>query len=459
MQCQFCSPIFARAFTTPQSLKEAASRLFKKLKLEGLPVNQPVEVKKVAVLGYTQWLPHEVLRILRKLEFSPWSRNSSIWVHKGSHYPIQVLEDRVILLGETVPDWTAILKELHGYATPQFSVAKYPLGSVDFMLRDGTQFLKDFGFKATNGKYYSEDIGLSLQFANGRFVMYQASTGYTDAKTITIQPTGSPLGNPEREDISQLDKELIDDRAPALEKYRLPPAAIEKLKQVKSNSPNQLKLLTIKYLWNQINKIKFESKLEEPNLEMMRDQGSNFKLRGYWQPFGRRLALSPRLFNAKPEIFLEILVHEMCHQATSEISHVYGEPEKGHGPVWKSWMVKCGLDPSRYDRNTNDEYLTPQQRKVADYVKTHKLQPKDERRGVICGMYNSKDGTIREVVILTLKIWKQRAAAEVMTSKGQKYSATIGLLCWLPKYKFQPTDAVKRVMDYHGIEQLIPATK
>ncbi|QDH83610.1 SprT-like domain-containing protein [Achromobacter phage Motura] len=459
MQCTFCGPIFARAFSSNQNLQQSAASLQRRLKLGGLPVMDPVQVKTLAVLGYTQWLPHEVTRILKKLDFSPWSRNPAIWVHNGNHYPIQVLDDRVILMGETVPDWTNILKEVAGYATATFSNTTYPLGAIEFRLTNPTQFIKEWGFVPKGGQYYSEDVGLKLKVENGKVTMYQSASGYAEAKTVKLGPSGNPVADPEDQDIPVVDKDLIDDTAPSLNKYGLQQSALDKLDSIRSNSPNQAKLLTIKYLWNLLNKSKFKGELDEPNFTLLKDQGSHFKLRGYWQRIGRNLALSPRLFNAKPEIFLEILVHEMCHQATSEISMVYSEPEAGHGPVWKSWMVKCGLDPSRYDKNSNDDYLTPEQRKVADYVKSHKLSPKDEGRGTICGMYNSKDGTIREVVILSLKVWKQRAAAEVITSQGNMFTATLGLLCWLPKYKFKPNHSVQILFKQRGIEQLKPATK
>jgi hypothetical protein len=71
--------------------------------------------------------------------------------------------------------------------------------------------------------------------------------------------------------------------------------------------------------------------------------------------------MSRRVFNAGQEKFLEIFVHEMCHQAVSEIDRVV-DINKGHGPYWKAWMVKSGIPPSRYDYTDAQEYMNDEER-------------------------------------------------------------------------------------------------
>jgi hypothetical protein len=61
------------------------------------------------------------------------------------------------------------------------------------------------------------------------------------------------------------------------------------------------------------------------------------------------------MFNARPPFFYEILLHEMCHLAVWNISKDSDNSEAGHGPTWKNWMVKVGLDPRRFDPTDDTE--------------------------------------------------------------------------------------------------------
>src|SRR5690606_782390 len=102
---------------------------------------------------------------------------------------------------------------------------------------------------------------------------------------------------------------------------------------------------------------KFGGKMEMPNIELLKMQKSTqFKTRGYWQPRERVLALSPRLFYSDVQVAAEVILHEMAHQATHEISHDFDWSQKGHGPTWRSWMVKIGLNPNRFDSRGNYTY-------------------------------------------------------------------------------------------------------
>lgn len=109
--------------------------------------------------------------------------------------------------------------------------------------------------------------------------------------------------------------------------------------------------------WAEVNRTEFSGKLKPCNLLTLKDQGTKFKLRGVWKGgYKRELALSPRLFNSPEEITLVILIHEMCHQAVTDIDKTVETREKGHGPLWQHHMLACGLTPSRYDHYDNDTY-------------------------------------------------------------------------------------------------------
>lgn len=74
-------------------------------------------------------------------------------------------------------------------------------------------------------------------------------------------------------------------------------------------------------LWRYYNQDKFHGKLKPCKLELMKAANpKSMKLRGYWSGGSRTLSLSPRLFNANLKTFVAILLHEMCHQAVSDVS-------------------------------------------------------------------------------------------------------------------------------------------
>ncbi len=118
----------------------------------------------------------------------------------------------------------------------------------------------------------------------------------------------------------------------------------------------------IKYLdliYTKANSLFFHNRMTRPVLYLMKDMGTSFRGRGYWQPSRRKIGISPRLFLSNEEQVLTTLVHEMCHQAVSEIDRV---PTDNHGPHWNDWMRKCGLTPSRYSQYDNETYMTEGER-------------------------------------------------------------------------------------------------
>lgn len=120
-----------------------------------------------------------------------------------------------------------------------------------------------------------------------------------------------------------------------------------------------LRLGYLKKLWQYLNKDKFDSRMTEPRLGLKDSLGKG--VRAHY--LGRRdfstgaIEVANFLFNGREPFFLEIFLHEMCHQATRELSHSLDMDQNGHGPVWQQWMVDVGLDPRRYDPTDEAEYL------------------------------------------------------------------------------------------------------
>jgi len=106
-------------------------------------------------------------------------------------------------------------------------------------------------------------------------------------------------------------------------------------------------MLFIERRWNTHNAKHFEGKLKRPTFQFKR---SNASAHGTWWPSKQTLELNKGMFNTDEHHFDEVLLHEMCHQAVTEISKVSSKDEgaQGHGPVWSKWMIHCGLKPERY---------------------------------------------------------------------------------------------------------------
>lgn len=118
---------------------------------------------------------------------------------------------------------------------------------------------------------------------------------------------------------------------------------------------NQLVYLT--HVWNNANKGLFDSKLIIPKISLLKAM-KNFRGLGYWRASTRDLKISPRMFNASQAQIVTTLVHEMCHQAVSEIDHVRDRTAGGHGPNWIAWMRKCGLDAHRYNTDDRTDFMS-----------------------------------------------------------------------------------------------------
>lgn len=113
-------------------------------------------------------------------------------------------------------------------------------------------------------------------------------------------------------------------------------------------------------LWTYFNSAKFGGKLHKPkSIQLMPNtrNGNNLRTRGRWYPSHRILEMAPRTFNAHMEFFAEIFLHEMCHQAVTDVNKERSNEDGGHGPSWQTWMRHVGLNPRRYDPNPNEVYM------------------------------------------------------------------------------------------------------
>ena len=123
-------------------------------------------------------------------------------------------------------------------------------------------------------------------------------------------------------------------------------------------------------LWTALNKQKFDGHLRPIKKFLVIPPQGRQGLRAFWHSRYRILVFTTLVLKAKWDKFHEVFLHEMCHQAVTDVDHggkavAVGE-DGGHGPVWQKWMIKVGLEPKRYDDSTFGEYMTEEERKLFD---------------------------------------------------------------------------------------------
>ena len=407
------------------NLEQYALNLSDLLKKHGIFIEPPMLDGQVAAIPYTRNVRYEVERALTKSGFHPWTLNRQVMVYRNTDYPVELTKDRVILLGQSVPNWKQLKNDIQDYVTSSVLTFDRPLGELT-CVGSAEQITKEYGFK--NG--YSSVLDMRI-IIDDKFTLFQPTVGYEKIKSQPVKRSPETIKQ-EVLDVVEVDPAVVS-------KYGLDKRLVRELMSLNENSSKLALQLMMKRIWNGLNQSKFQTKLKIPNLVLLRNTGASMRLRGTWHPIRRALSISPRLFNSKPEIFLETFLHEMCHQATTEISQVYNEAEGGHGPVWKGWMRKVGLDPNRYDRHANDQYANEDERKVLAFVKDHKLNPYNVHVGLHCAMFNSKTFTISECVVYSVYDKGGVTHAEVMTQSGKHFICRLGALLWLPRYRWDPT--------------------
>lgn len=189
----------------------------------------------------------------------------------------------------------------------------------------------------------------------------------------------TPVEKPVVKDPIKTGTENDDSHVPIV---HISPELHAEYQRAQRNTSYQLKF--IQDLWKYLNKNKFGSSMVLPEVRIMKEvKGTSFRLRGYWRAYDREFAISRRLFKATQNFFVEVVLHEMCHQAVSEIDSVLDKTDQGHGPDWQRWMRKVGLNPLRFDPNENTTYMDNKEkdalatRKAKNQIAIEKLDDAD----------------------------------------------------------------------------------
>lgn len=138
--------------------------------------------------------------------------------------------------------------------------------------------------------------------------------------------------------------------------------------------------------WRHFNAEFFDGKMKEPKFQVV----GHKKFAGEWIAHKRRAAafmppfhdgtgtlkIASYLFRDEEKLKTALL-HEMCHQAVSSFHHRDEIDKDGfhfpHGPIWREWAKKCGVEESLCDtdneavRETRRSPVVP---KTGDFVFT-----------------------------------------------------------------------------------------
>jgi hypothetical protein len=128
---------------------------------------------------------------------------------------------------------------------------------------------------------------------------------------------------------------------------------------------NGEKLQFLREEWARLNKSAFKEKLTSCVIRFLKKMSTGkMRQHGHWEPGRRVLAFNIRVFNSTRGQLEKLILHEMCHQAVTDIDKVIDRTKGGHGPNWVAWMRKVGLDPDRYvSKEDHLNLLTEEERK------------------------------------------------------------------------------------------------
>lgn len=161
---------------------------------------------------------------------------------------------------------------------------------------------------------------------------------------------------------------------------------------VRAQTTPKFRIKFMQDLWIYLNHAKFAGKLRQPNLELIKGStAAKMRVRGYWQPSTWTLKMHPQIFNASQDFFVEIFLHEMCHEAVSQYWMELTAEEKqdnnkhaGHGTAWSKWMRHVGLNPLRFDPREASVYMGEEEKSKHDALqeKWKQVGEEAEARGL-----------------------------------------------------------------------------
>lgn len=208
--------------------------------------------------------------------------------------------------------------------------------------------------------------------------------------------------------------------------------------------------------WHHYNKKYFDGKMELPNFKIDHHMDVATGTRGHWSPYKRQLMLAERVLLAPFPVFNEIFLHEMCHQAVTDVDKSRDLENGGHGPLWTKWMRHVGLEPTRYDDKDTIVYMRSEEQdaelRARDLVKN---RPQDQLLQLAPGPYYNKWCTLVHnaryyYAAVLFKYVDDRVILQLDPDIDDKGTPRVVPMSQV--YKFVGTVEHQRTMIKHGIE-------
>lgn len=169
-------------------------------------------------------------------------------------------------------------------------------------------------------------------------------------------------------------------RKKEVKKEKDPPVIPAKLADIFTKVSNN-KYPDAKFLrecYEHINKKYFKNELNKPFFRYLKVMPADkMRRHGHWSAKRREIAFNKRIFNASPQQFYDLFIHEVCHQAVTDIDKVNDRTKGGHGSHWVTWMLHCGYkNPQRYvDQEEHMNLMDDKDKKV--------IEKKQEKQNLI----------------------------------------------------------------------------
>ncbi len=179
-------------------------------------------------------------------------------------------------------------------------------------------------------------------------------------------------------------------------KPHLPPKLAKLYLDCRRPPASSKQLLLMREAWTYFNHQVFGGRLKPAHMRLMRTVGAERKhTLGTWSAGTRTLSIQPTTFKGPLATFVETFVHEMCHQAVTDINQTRDSGPGGHGPLWSAWMRKCGLSPNSFMTINRDEFMDTDEKeayrqKIAE--REAQRQKADEEQHKYRHMWSPQDG-------------------------------------------------------------------
>lgn len=136
------------------------------------------------------------------------------------------------------------------------------------------------------------------------------------------------------------------------------------------DTPLQTRLTFFKQEWLKANKKYFGNRLKLPDFALVKGSDAKhagMRLMGRWIPFQRKINMADWQFRI-PAGFSDTLLHEMCHQAMTELYPDAERTEGDHGATWRKLAKNCGIEPKAFATELTNtiEGLSEQQKSVIE---------------------------------------------------------------------------------------------